>query len=145
MMRGYERLRSTNVGVDEFIKILGIILYGSNQDKAAFLYEIYDDNGLGAIQKGIFLSHLYTSHDEKQRLSDLYEDVPEKLMSKFVMGKMGVKIFDNHIKMDQFVQTMANDPLLMECFFPIHPEEKYIRLFKKLLMEKPITTFHLKC
>lgn len=143
-MRGYERLRSKNVRVGEFIKILGVILYGSHQDKAAFLYEIYDEKESGVVEKGTFLSYLYTSFEEKQRLYYLYEDIPEKLMSEFIMGKMGVRIFDDHITRDQFVQAMATNPLFMEFFFPIHPEEKYIRLFKKLLMEKPITTLHLK-
>lgn len=134
-IRGYDRYSSQSVTVEEFVKLFAIIFRGTPEEKAKYVFEVYDLSGFGYLTRHDLIHLLkgcYSSSIGMSVLSD-EEDKPFFETINYLMKKM-----DPHrtgrIFVKDFVNCVLKNPLLLECCCEVLPNDDYISLFKALLL-----------
>lgn len=134
--RGYERIASEMIKVDEFLRMMHIILRGNRAERSQFAFEIWDYNGDGYIDIDEFETLMKNIFFVPSGINDTSEDGGEglnQIMIKKLKNVYDINQYDG-ISMKRFFEIVDKIPLLEEGFFQITPEEKYVRLFEKLVL-----------
>lgn len=130
--RGYDRLKSEFIYIGEFLKILDVMLRGTQEQRAKFAFEIYDLGGDGLINGEEIFCLLQDSFQTSELWNE--DDRPLKEMVEYVMQILKTNRNDG-VNLKKFTEVVKENPLLLECCCPMWPEEKYMRLFSKMVLK----------
>lgn len=135
-LRSYARLNNPNkVFLNEFAYNLWVIMRGRTEERARFAFEVYDNNGKGYLTRDdleFFMNWVLPGrgHDEN-KFSDGDQD---RIFIDFLMKKL----WDQstlRVTREKFFKFVKENPHATECLMvPIWPEEKYVRLWKNLIL-----------
>lgn len=134
-LRGYDRYHSLDVVVDEFVRLFAVMMRGTPEQKAKFVFEIYDFNAWGYINREVLQAFLGDSFSSPQAAGIFVSDEEQRPVQDtidFLMKKMD-KYKEGKIYCKTFVDYVLKNPILRECCCEIFPKEEYVRLFKAML------------
>lgn len=134
LIRGYQRLKSRYVYIDEFTHILSIMMLGTVEEQASHIFEIYDVHGFGFISKEEVLIFLRHSFDTGSKVTFTNVEKPVHDIAEYLIKKMNVR--HQRIQRENFIQVVQENPLLMECCLKIWPCANLVEAFKKLVLYK---------
>lgn len=133
-LRGYDRFGNNNVRLGEFVKFFDIIMRGTPEELARYVFEIYDIHGFGYLTREELTTFLGKSFDSPLAMRYLTDDEnPVKDTIDFLMNKMNSR-HTGRIPRKEFVACSLKDPLLRECCCDVLPSQDYISLFKAMLL-----------
>lgn len=135
LIRGYKRLKTPYIYIDEFTQILSIMMRGTVEEQANHIFEIYDIHGFGCISKEELMVFLRHSFDTKSNVTFTSDEKPLHDIVEYLMKKMNVSRHQN-IKRENFIRVVQENPLLMECCLKIWPSANLVEAFKKLILYK---------
>lgn len=137
-LRGYERFDTSYITVDEFVTTLSKLLRGSLEEKASFVFQVYDLDGNRKIEKEeilTFLRNCFTTYKEENCQN---EQSPNQHTVEFVIAKFSQNT--DKIGLESFIKFARENPLLIECCCPLIPAEKYSRIFTKMILHEKAST-----
>lgn len=134
-LRSYARLKNLDkVFLNEFTYNLWVIMRGSTEQRARFAFEVYDSKGKGYLSRDeleIFTNLASPVRDHENKFND--EDC-DCIFMDFFMKNLWDKS-TQRVTREKFIKFVTENPHAMECLLmPIWPEEKYVRLWKKLIL-----------
>lgn len=134
--RGYERLESHQVTMSEFARIFSIMLKGSIEEKAAYVFEIYDYEGDGELTKRMLQTFLQDSFNTGHREEFGMDNRPVDDTVQYILKKLDPEK-NGSIRKRDFVRGVKENPLLLECCTTVFPTREVVETFKALLLYKP--------
>ncbi|CAL1267669.1 unnamed protein product [Larinioides sclopetarius] len=111
--------KDARVGLEEFIRLMSLLLRGAKEEKIKFCFNCYDLNETMQLSRDVIITLLnQTSTEAAERNPDMVLDLLEMILKKMDQDGDGVLIFE------EFKNAALEDWLLIEAFGQCLPDYK---------------------
>ncbi|GBL75542.1 EF-hand calcium-binding domain-containing protein 1 [Araneus ventricosus] len=111
--------KDARVGLEEFIRLMSLLLRGAKEEKIKFCFHCYDLNETMQLSRDVIITLLnQTSTEAVERNPDMVLDLLEMILKKMDQDGDGVLIFE------EFKNAALEDWLLIEAFGQCLPDYK---------------------
>jgi len=119
----------------EWVECLGILLRGSLDDKIRYAFAVYDTNGDGYIAREEMQGMLKMCIARPGNEDDIDEAVKDIVE---IVIKLMDKDHDLKVSKADFQKSVQEEPLLLEAFGPVLPEENLVEEFENTVFAEVI-------
>jgi len=121
----------------EWVECLAILLRGNLDDKIAYAFSVYDTNGDGYIARDEMQGMLKSCIARPSNEDDVDEAVKDIVE---IVLKLMDKDHDFKVSKQDFRQSVQEEPLLLEAFGPVLPDDGKIEAFQNDIFAEVIDT-----
>lgn len=136
-VRAIDNERLGYINANKFVKAMNILLRGSLKEKAGFVFRMLDADQDGFVQRNVEMVSYMTNMYKMEIIAAVNPGAdpnePDRDTVDYVMKKLDPILKEKCTK-NTFVSAIEDHPLLMECCFPVWPDDKYIIAFQRLLL-----------
>lgn len=121
-----------NVSLKTWIKTMSIFLRGSLKQQIKYCFKVYDSAGKHQIRREQMVSlmkkFVYMQHEEE--VDETVNDLVDIVIKKMDIDKDGV------ISFDDYLTSVQQDPMMLECFGQCLPDRTHVYAFLLTFTDK---------